>query len=39
VDFTVGMRYNVSSYPATLQYPGTPRGWGTRAQVTFLMGH
>ena len=39
VDFTVGLRYNVSGYPQTLQYPGTPRGWGTRAQITFLMGH
>ena len=39
VDFTLGLRYNVSGYPTTLQYPGTPRGWGTRAQITFLMGH
>jgi len=39
VNFTLGLRYNVSSYPSTLQYPGMPQGWGTRAQITFLMGH
>ncbi len=39
VSFGVGARYNVSSYPATLQYPGTPRGWGARAQINFILGH
>ena len=38
VSFAIGPRYNVSSYPATLQYPGTPRGWGARAQISFILG-
>ena len=38
VSFGIGARYNVSSYPATLQYPGTPRGWGARAQINFILG-
>jgi hypothetical protein len=37
VDFSVGARYIVSGYPSTLQYPGTPRGWGARAQLTFIL--
>jgi hypothetical protein len=37
-EFSIGARYNVSSYPETLQYPGTPRGWGARTQITFVMG-
>lgn len=38
VSFGVGARYNVSSYPGTLQYPGTPRGWGARLQINFILG-
>ena len=38
VSFGIGARYDVSSYPATLQYPGTPRGWGARAQINFILG-
>jgi len=38
VSFGVGARYNVSSYSGTLQYPGTPRGWGARAQINFILG-
>jgi hypothetical protein len=38
VEFSVGARYIASGYPATLQYPGTPRGWGARAQLTFVLG-
>ena len=38
VSFGVGARYNVSSYPGTVQYPGTPRGWGARAQINFILG-
>ena len=38
VSFGVGARYNVSSYPGTVQYPGTPRGWGARAQMNFILG-
>lgn len=38
VSFGVGARYNVSSYPGTFQYPGTPRGWGARAQMNFILG-
>ena len=37
VAFTIGARYAVSSYPATLQYPGTPRGWGARAQIEMVF--
>lgn len=37
VDISVGARYVVSGYPSTLQYPGTPRGWGARAQLTFII--
>lgn len=37
VEFSVGARYVASGYPATLQYPGTPRGWGARAQLTFVF--
>jgi len=37
VDISVGARYVVSGYPSTLQYPGTPRGWGARAQLTFIV--
>ena len=37
VDFSVGARYVVSGYPSTIQYPGTPRGWGARAQLTFIL--
>jgi hypothetical protein len=37
VEFSVGARYIASGYPATLQYPGTPRGWGARAQLTFVF--
>ncbi|MBU3631680.1 hypothetical protein [Polynucleobacter sp. AP-Melu-500A-A1] len=37
IDFSVGARYIVSGYPGTLQYPGTPRGWGARAQLTFII--
>jgi len=37
VEFSVGARYIASGYPATLQYPGTPRGWGARAQLTFVL--
>jgi hypothetical protein len=38
VEFSVGARYIASGYPATLQYPGTPRGWGARAQLNFVLG-
>jgi len=38
ISFGVGARYNVSSYPGTLQYPGTPRGWGARLQINFVLG-
>jgi hypothetical protein len=38
VSFGVGARYNVSSYSGTLQYPGTPRGWGARLQINFILG-
>ena len=38
ISFGVGARYNVSSYPGTVQYPGTPRGWGARAQINFILG-
>jgi hypothetical protein len=38
VEFSVGASYVASGYPATLQYPGTPRGWGARAQLTFVLG-
>jgi hypothetical protein len=37
VEFSVGARYVASGYPATFQYPGTPRGWGARAQATFVF--
>ena len=38
ISFGVGARYNVSSYPGTVQYPGTPRGWGARLQINFVLG-
>jgi hypothetical protein len=37
IDFSVGARYIISGYPSTLQYPGTSRGWGGRAQLTFIL--
>ena len=37
VNFILGIRYNVGGYPSTLQYPGTPQGWGPRAQLIFTM--
>jgi hypothetical protein len=37
VEFSIGARYIASGYPATLQYPGTARGWGGRAQLTFVF--
>ena len=37
VALTFGARYVAGSYPQTLQYPGTPQGWGARIQLIFVF--